>query len=281
MGNPILTWNWNFGDGTNSSVGAKSIVTHSYTNAGAFIPTLTCINTNGSTVVGSHGPAITAAYPLSILNSGFEAGTFTNWTQSGSFYSGVAGGAMYAHAGKYGAALETGGTLGLLSQTLTTTPGTVYAISFWFDSPRIYTVTNDIQVSWNGNTLFNKTNLTAIGWTNIQLTVTATESVSTLQFGYLNGYFYFGLDDVSVVPFLPPNVAGASLVGTNLVISGVNGVSGSTNYLLVMGTNLAQPLALWTRISTNILGTSGNFTTTATNATSPASPARFYILQLQ
>ena len=181
---------------------------------------------------------------------------------------------------RYGAALETGGTLGLLSQTLTTTPGTVYAISFWFDSPRVYTSTNDFQVSWNGTTLFNKTDLAAIGWTNIQLTVTAAAAVSTLQFGYLNDYFYFGLDDVSVVPVLPPNVASASLVGTNLVITGVNGMSGSTNYLLT-STNLTQPLGLWTRISTNILGAGGTFTTTVTNAASPAVPARFYILQLQ
>jgi hypothetical protein len=128
--------------------------------------------------------------------------------------------------------------------------------------------------------LLDKTNLTAIGWTNIQLTVAATAAATTLQFDYLNGYFYFGLDDISVLPVTRPDLAGVSLSGTNLVINGINGVSGATNYLL-MGTNLTQPISHWTRIATNILGVSGNFTITATNEVSPEVPGRFYILQLQ
>jgi hypothetical protein len=132
--------------------------------------------------------------------------------------------------------------------------------------------------------LLDKTNLAAIGWTNIQLTVTATATNSTLQFGYLNGYFYFGLDDVSVLPAtLPvayPNITRMSLSGTNLVLNGINGVSGTTNYLL-MGTNLTQPLNQWKPVTTNVLGAGGNFTVTATNAVDPNAPGRFYILRLQ
>jgi hypothetical protein len=105
-------------------------------NDAVFFPTLTCINNNGSTIVGS-GPAIAAAYPGSILNGGFETGTFTNWAQSGQFfYSGVATGSAYAHSGKYGAALETRGAMGFLTQTISTTPGDAYLISFWLNSPR-------------------------------------------------------------------------------------------------------------------------------------------------
>jgi hypothetical protein len=229
------------------------------------------------------GPAITAAYPRSILNGGFETGTFTNWTLSTVQYSGVATGSKYAHAGTYGAALETSATPGYLSQTLATTNGAAYAISFWLDSPAA-TKPNDFQVLWNGNLLLDKTNLAAIGWTNIQLTVTATATNTTLQFGYLNGYFYFGLDDVSVLPAtLPvayPNITRMSLSGTNLVLNGINGVSGTTNYLL-MGTNLTQPLNQWKPVTTNVLGAGGNFTVTATNAVDPNAPGRFYILRLQ
>jgi PKD repeat protein len=273
--NAILGWNWNFGDGTTNSTAQTP--SHIYTNAGTFFPTLTCINNNGDTVIGS-GPAIVAAYPHSILNGGFETGNFTNWTQSGGNGSGVATGSKYAHTGTYGAALEAG-TPGYLSQTLATTPGANYLISFWLDSPSA-TTPNDFQVSWNGNVLLNKTNVGNIGWTNIQLTVTATATISTLQFGYLNGYFYFGLDDISVVPMTHPNIASISLSGTNLVLHGINGVSGTTNYLL-MGTNLTQPLSQWTPVTTNVLGASGNFTFTATNAVDSKAPGRFYILQLQ
>jgi uncharacterized repeat protein (TIGR03803 family) len=60
-GNPILAWNWNFGDVSNSTSIAQN-PTHTYTNAATFLPTLTCINNNGDTVIGS-GPAIMASRP--------------------------------------------------------------------------------------------------------------------------------------------------------------------------------------------------------------------------
>jgi len=279
-GNAILAWNWDFGDGTTNSTAQNP--SHIYTNAGTFFPALSCVNNNGDPVVGS-GPAITLAFPGSILNGGFETGNFTNWTQSGDYYySGVATGSTYAHTGKYGAALETGGTMGFLLQTLATTPGAVYLISFWLDSPRKYNITNDFQVSWNGNVLLNNTNLAAIGWTNIQLTVTATASISTLQFGYLNDYFYFGLDDVSVSSAQPPapGIASISLSGTNLVLNGTGGQSGQT-YLVLMSTSLTEPPDQWSPVATNVTGADGNFTITATNAVNPNAPQRFYILQLQ
>jgi uncharacterized repeat protein (TIGR03803 family) len=275
--NATLAWNWNFGDGTTNSTTQNP--SHVYTNAGTFFPTLACVNNNGDPVAGS-GPAILAAYPTSVLNGGFETGTFTNWTQSGGSYSGVATGSTYAHTGKYGAALETGGTMGFLSQTLTTTPGAVYFISFWLDSPRKYNITNDFQVSWNGNVLLNNTNLAAIGWTNIQLTVTATASISTLQFGYLNDYFYFGLDDISVSSAQPLGIAGISLSGINLVLNGTGGLSGRT-YFVLTGTSLTEPLDQWAPVATNVPSAEGNFSITATNAVNPNAPQRFYILQLQ
>jgi hypothetical protein len=243
-----------------------------------FVAAFKDINNNGDSVIAS-GPAIVAAYPTAILNGGFETGTFTNWTQSGFSYSGVTTGSKYAHAGTYGAALETAATQGFLSQKLTTTPGAAYLISFWLDSPAA-TKPNDFQVSWNGNVLLDKTNLTAIGWTNIQLTVTAMASISTLQFAYLNGSFYFGLDDVSVLPVAQLGITGISLAGANLMFNGAGGLSNRTYYVL-MGTNLTEPFNQWTPVATNVPGVDGNFSITATNAVNPNVSQRFYILQLQ
>ena len=275
-GNAILAWNWNFGDGSNSIVQNPI---HSYTNAATFFPTLTCINNNGDPIIGS-GAAIIAAYPRSILNGGFETGTFTNWTQSGNFGSqSISTAANYRHSGTYGAQLTASGSLRNLSQTLSTTPGAFYSISFWLHNPTSHT-NNEFQVSWNGTILLDMMNLPVSGWTNIQLAVTATTSTAVLQFGYRNDTAYFGLDDVNVSSTQPLGIAGISLSGTNLVLNGTGGQSGRT-YLVLMGTNLTEPLNQWTPVATNVPGADANFSITATNAVNPSAPQRFYIIELQ
>jgi len=73
-------------------------------------------------------------------------------------------------------------------------------------------------------------------------------------------------------------ITGFSLSGgTNLVISGTN--AGSGTYYVLASTNVALPLASWTPIATNVLGGSGSFMLTATNAVNTASlKQQFYIL---
>ena len=275
-GNPIINWNWNFGDGsTNTSQNPL----HSYTNNGPFFPSLIAVNNNGATITGS-GPSIAVIYPSSILNGGFEAGTFTNWTASGNYgVSTVSMAVNYRHSGTYGAQLYASTSLGFLSQTLTTTPGTVYSISFWLHNPTSIT-NNEFRVSWNGTALLDMTNLPVTGWTNIQLMVTATASTSVLQFGYRNDTAYFGLDDISVSSVQPLGIASISRSGTNLVLNGTGGLSGRTYYVL-MGTNMMEPVNQWTPVATNVPGADGNFSMTITNTVNPTATRRFYLLQLQ
>jgi len=138
----------------------------------------------------------------SMLNSGFETGDFTGWTFSGDNYwtvvdngfnSGIA-----PHSGSNEAALGTASSLGYLSQTVTTTPGTSYLLSFWLNhsggDP------NDVFiVSWNGTTLLDETNPPAPVWTSYQFVVTATGTSTVLQFGYeASGIDYLDIDDVSL-----------------------------------------------------------------------------------
>jgi hypothetical protein len=84
---------------------------------------------------------------------------------------------------------------------------------------------------------------------------------------------------VSVAP-AQPGIASVSLSGANLVLNATNGQSGAT-CLVLMSTNLAQPLSQWTPVATNVLSVSGNFTITAINTVTRNVPQRFYILQEQ
>lgn len=53
----------------------------------------------------------------------------------------------------------------------------------WLDSPD-GTAPNAFLVNWNGAFLFNTANLGALGWTNLQSTVSATGPSTILQFGF-------------------------------------------------------------------------------------------------
>ncbi|HEX9047730.1 MAG TPA: autotransporter-associated beta strand repeat-containing protein [Verrucomicrobiae bacterium] len=75
---------------------------------------------------------------------------------------------------------------------------------------------------------------------------------------------------------IPPAITNFTLVGNNIVISGTNGQSGATAYLLA-ATNLAAPRSQWKTIATNVLG--GNaYNFIGTNAVSVGAPQEFYML---
>lgn len=114
-------------------------------------------------------------------------------------------------------------------------------------------------------------------------------SLATLKTGNPNGTWslyvqdFYDLDSgsigswsVRIVTTISPSIA-INVSGTDLVISGTNGMPGSTNFILT-ATNLALPLSNWTRLATNLFDSTGSFA--FTNTPSPASPQRFYLLQV-
>ena len=212
-----------------------------------------------------------------VTNGGFKTGDFTGWSfPSGESYASVSSGSTYVHSGTYGAQLGPT-SLQSLTQTLSTTTGKTYTLSFWL---RNYSgANNQFLVSWNGNTLLNLTNLPAGAWSNYVFSVTASSISTVLEFGYDNGPSYFGLDDISVVPVPLLNVEGVKLSGMNIVLEGINGVLGGTNYVLT-STNLTLPLSRWTTVATNVLGAPpGVFPITITNTMTPGVRQRYYILK--
>jgi hypothetical protein len=292
LGNTITSWNWTFGDGSASTAQNPS---HTYSVAGTFAPSLIATNNVGGMVAGvnnsppgSISAGILTPYSNLVLNGGFETGNFTYWNVSGNgfdvdngscgSYSGIT-----PHSGNYEADFESDGSAlyQYLSQTLPTTPGASYLLSFWFDNDPLNF--GDFLLSWNGNTILDTegvgTVFYATNWMDLQFVVSATGSNTVLQFGIAGDNSIIALDDISVVAE-PPVIANLNLAGTNLVVNGAKGVSGATSYVL-MSTNPAQPLNQWVPVATNTLGASGIFRFIATNAVDPNAAQQFYILQAQ
>jgi hypothetical protein len=81
----------------------------------------------------------------------------------------------------------------------------------------------------------------------------------------------------AIAPPEPPTITGVRLSNGTIELSGSNGMSGGSYYVLT-STNLALPLSNWTRMLTNLFDENGSFG--ITNAVDPTAPREFYLLQL-
>ena len=94
--------------------------------------------------------------------------------------------------------------------------------------------------------------------------------------GALYGTTFGGGIDNAIIGLIAVN----DVNGRDLVLRGNNGVSGATYYVM-MSPNAALSLSQWTPVWTNVVGASGDFTITVSNAVNPSAAQRFYILKQQ
>jgi subtilase family serine protease len=212
-----------------------------------------------------------------IQNGGFETGDFTDWTLSGNTSSVLVGGNLYTayiHSGNYAALLGPPYSPGYLTQNLTTSAGQTYMLSLWLRNPTGLTP-NLFQVQWNGATIFSQTDITGTGWNNLQFLVTATNSITALQFGFQNDPDYFGLDDVNVTPLAPFAFKSTLRSAGNFQLAW--NTSTGLVYQVQYKTNLLQ--SNWSNLGNATTATTTTLTITDTNAFH-LSPQRFYRLQV-
>jgi hypothetical protein len=204
-----------------------------------------------------------------VQNGGFEPGNFSGWTQSGNTgYSSVLANSAYVHSGSEGAQLGPSGSLGYLSQTMPVIPGQLYLLSFWLDNPKAGNP-NELLVSWDGRTLFDQTNLPALGWTNLQFFATASGTSAALSFGFRNDPAYFGFDDVSVLPVIRPTLQWVSSLGGTVQFAG-NTMTGLV-YQAQYATNMSP--AIWIDLNAALTATNSSTIFTDSN---PPDRQRFY-----
>ena len=164
--------------------------------------TATTTDVAGNVSPLSSALAVSLEVPL-VVNGSFTTGNFSGWTLGGNEGSTQWGPQIFIDtnsegATPYAAGMGSIGADGTLSQTIATTAGQTYTLSFWLQNEA--SGTNDFKAIWNGQTLLSLTNAAQSGYTQYTYNVTATGSTTTLEFSAANGSSQWDLDNVSLTP---------------------------------------------------------------------------------
>ncbi len=159
-----------------------------------------------------------------ITNGGFETGDFTGWTQFGdTSFTGVCADAdpttscsgYTPYDGDWMASFGPISAQGGITQTITTTPGASYLISFYLSNGQ--RGPDSLDVTFNGVTLVSGTNVGYLHWQLFQFTQVATSNTAALSFAFYQVPDYYDLDDVSVQLVDTPEPASLSLLASAFV----------------------------------------------------------------
>jgi Big-like domain-containing protein len=195
------------GTATASSTGAWSFTTADL-SAGSYAFTATDTTSAGTSAASSpFDVTVTSSSPPPsgsnlVANGNFATDSFSGWTLGGNYTSTFLGPEIYidtnAEGGStYAAGMGSVDSDGTLSQTIATTAGQTYTLSFWLQNEG--STPNDFTATWNGTSLLALTNAAQSGYTEYTYTVTATGSTSTLEFSAMQDPSQWDLDNVSVI----------------------------------------------------------------------------------
>src|SRR5262245_27106709 len=139
--------------------------------------------------VGCAPPSIAA-----VLNGDFETGDFSGWTQFGNTgFTSVSSGSP--HTGTYAADFGPVGSTGGIFQTVSTTSGASYTVSFWLRNDG--DLPNSYEASWGGVTFSALGNVSAFGYRLFSFPVVAVSSSTELRFTFQHDPSFWWLDDIS------------------------------------------------------------------------------------
>lgn len=148
-----------------------------------------------------------------VANPGFETGSFSSWTltpaASGSnFYVSL----NIPHTGNYEATFSSSSQYDQFSQSITTTAGSFYDVSFWVRNDG--NNSNGFRAAFGSNTLVNLVNNAAFDYQQYTFTgLLATGSSTTLSFAGYDLPGYYRIDDVSVSVSAAPELSTWALLG--------------------------------------------------------------------
>ena len=155
-----------------------------------------------------------------ILNGSFETGDFTDWTLFGNTgYTGVAGNfaGVNPEDGGYQAYFGPVGSTGGISQTITTTVGATYDISFWLYN--FGGTPSEYSAQFGTTVLTDVVNPDPFDYTQFSFVATATAAETGFTaFSFEQNPAYFLLDNIVITA--------AAIVPepSTLAISGVSGL---------------------------------------------------------
>jgi len=164
-----------------------------------------------------------------VTNGGFDSGDFTGFSISGCTTPpvGYSDAYMVANApwnppphDHYAIFRCQNNAYTILTQTLVTTPGQQYAVSFTGANTGVDGSGNSVRILFGGTTIFDAAlNTGSFVWQNFSTTGLASTSSTQLQFEAYNNPAQTFIDDITVTPMQStvPEPSSFALLGTGLV----------------------------------------------------------------